>query len=93
MNKTAYFSYAVKAILTTAFLVLILNFACANGSGVKLLNLFGFVAEHELEIRSNIIKGVILMQDIIKIVALLGSIFFLWFVYKGLKTNKANFQI
>ena len=93
MKNPAYFSYAVKAILATAFLVLVLNFACANGSGVKLLNLFGLVAEHETEVHSNILKGVNLMQAIIKVVSLVGCGCFIWFIYKGVKAKNGNYPI
>ncbi|MCW8878041.1 MAG: hypothetical protein OQK04_06410 [Kangiellaceae bacterium] len=91
MKNPAYFSYAVKAILATAFLVLVLNFACANGSGAKLLSLFGLVAEHEIAIRSNILRGVNLMQGIIKVVAVVGGACFSWFIYKGVKAGSINY--
>lgn len=87
MKSTNYFSFAIKSILLTAFLILILNFACANGGGVEILHWFGVVNESEIEVRSNILKGVSLMQTIIKTVAALGGICFCWFIYKGFKVR------
>ncbi|TQV84464.1 hypothetical protein [Aliikangiella coralliicola] len=71
MKKPDYFSYAIRALLAMAATVLTLNFACANGAGVKILNWFGLVANSDIDSRTSIMEGVNLMQWVI--IAVIGT--------------------
>ena len=46
-NYSLSIKYGIRTLLATCAVVLAMNFACARGSGVILLNWFGFVATED----------------------------------------------
>lgn len=90
MNHRDYFSVAIKLLLLTAIVILLLNFACARGAGVYLLNFFGLVAADQIGQHSNVLRGVILMQGVIKVVAFVGLSIFSYFMLIGIKQAKSS---
>lgn len=87
------FSLAVKVLLFTAVSVLLLNFACANGAGVEILAFFGKVAIDQTHLKENVIRGVMMMQLIIKIVAIVGVSGFCALLFKGYRGWKQTRQV
>lgn len=93
MKKTRSFSYAIRSLLSTAAAVLLLNFACANGAGVKILNWFGLVEDVDIDLRHNILEGVDLMQWIIIAVIAVGLSTCACFLIRGvIQIRKKQFQ-
>ncbi len=84
MQTNQHFSIAIKILLTTAAAVLLLNFFCARGAGVEILSFFNYVAAEDIEIKANIMRGVDLMQSVIKITVALGLFLSGSFFIKGL---------
>lgn len=60
-----------------------MNFACAQGSGVILLNWLGYVPFEDIEVRENIVAGVSFMQAGIKIVIGLGLALFIFYICRA----------
>jgi hypothetical protein len=91
MPASHHFSSAIKVLLFTVATILVLNFSCARGAGVELLSYLNYVPAEDVGIRDNILKGVDLMQSIIKFTAVIGLIFCGRLFIKGLlairKTN------
>ena len=85
-----YPSIAIRILLITSVAVLALNFACARGAGVQILELFGSVPTDQVTLKSNVLKGVSFMQTLIKIIAGIGVILFTYFAVKGWKRYKAD---
>ena len=75
--------YGIRTLLVTCAAALAMNIACAQGSGVILLNWFGYVPFEDIEVRENIMAGVGFMQAGIKIVIGLGLVLFMFFVYRA----------
>ena len=86
-----YPSLAIKILLITSVTVLTLNFACARGAGVHLLELFGSVPADQVTHRASILKGVSFMQTLIKIIAGVGIVLFSYFAFKGWKKYKLDY--
>ncbi|MGX5174186.1 hypothetical protein ACUR5C_09210 [Aliikangiella sp. IMCC44653] len=79
----AYFKYAVRTLILTAICVVSLNFACANGAGVQILNALGTVADSQVTERDYILQGVDFMQLTIKVFCAIGLLFFVYFIFRG----------
>ena len=93
MKKTRSFSYAIRSLLSTAAAVLLLNFACANAAGVRILNWFGLVEDADIDLRHNILEGVALMQWIIIAVIVMGLSACVYFLVRGIiQIRKKQFQ-
>ena len=82
-NYSLSIKYGIRSLLATCAIALAMNFACAQGSGVILLNWFGYVPVEGIEIKENIMAGVDLMQTSIKVVIGLGLALFVFYVYRG----------
>jgi len=85
-----HFSLAIKVLLATSVVILLLNFVCANGGGVQLLALFGQIPAEQTAERENIYRSVDLMQWMIKVVALIGLCGFIYCLVSGWKKMKRN---
>ncbi|WP_196138218.1 hypothetical protein [Aliikangiella sp. G2MR2-5] len=90
MPYKSYFRNAIRSLLITGFILIILNMACAKGAGVEVLVLLGQVSEEAAKERENILKGVSLMQNTIKLIAFLGVSLFMLFVVKGFLLRKSQ---
>ncbi len=87
-NYSLSIKYGIRTLLVTCAIVLAMNVACANGSGVILLNWFGYVALEDIEKREYIVTGVDFMQTSIKIVIGVGLALFVYFVYRAIAQYK-----
>ena len=76
--------YGIRTLLITCTIALAMNFACAQGGGVVVLNWLGMVPMEELEIRKNIMAGVDFMQFSIKIIIGIGLILFAFYIYRAI---------
>lgn len=82
-NYSLSIKYGIRSLLATCAIAIAMNIACAQGSGVILLNWLGYVTVEGIETRENIMAGVDFMQTGIKIVIGGGLAIFIFYIYRA----------